>query len=268
MSTALPDHSGEEEKILRVQTLGGFRVWRNGEEIPSSAWTRDKAVQLFQFFITMRQQAARLHKEAIIEQLWPDYDPDKGDRDFKVALNAVHKALEPERAPRSEPHFVRRYDLAYGLHRESVQIDGDAFEAAIAQGNQLRQENEVEAAIERYKRALAYYRGDYLPERRYEDWSSVERERLQVLALNLMTTLGSLLVDRSPLETIRLTERVLAIDPIWEDAYRTQMRAYIATGNRPLALRTYQRCVTVLAEELGIDPLPQTTDLYQKILVR
>jgi DNA-binding SARP family transcriptional activator len=223
-------------------------------------------VQLFQFLITMRHQAARLHKEAIIDQLWPDFDPDKGDRDFKVALNAIHKALEPERKPRSEPTFVRRNELTYGLQLDEIWIDADAFETAIAAGNQARIAGESERAIAAYEVALAHYQGDYLPERRYEDWSSAERERLQVLVLNLMTTLGGLLIERSPLETIRLTERVLAMDPIWEDAYRIQMRAYAATGNRPMALRTYRRCVETLAQELAIEPLPQTSELYQEIL--
>ncbi|MBX3015581.1 MAG: hypothetical protein KF832_28930, partial [Caldilineaceae bacterium] len=97
---------------LHVQTLGGFRVWRNGEEVPTTAWGREKAIHLFQFFITMRRQY--VHKEQIMDRLWPDLDIDKGDRDFKVALNSINKALEPEREPRSEPLFVQRYSLAYG----------------------------------------------------------------------------------------------------------------------------------------------------------
>ena len=87
-----------------------------------------------------------------------------------------------------------------------------------------------------YQRALALYQGDYLPARRYEDWSSAERERLHLLALGLMTTLADLLVSRSPLESIRLAQRVLAIDPVWEDAYLVQMQAYLAQGNRKRAI--------------------------------
>src|SRR5690606_21859583 len=41
---------------LHVQTLGGFRVWRGGDEVPTTAWGREKAIHLFQFFITMRRQ--------------------------------------------------------------------------------------------------------------------------------------------------------------------------------------------------------------------
>lgn len=263
-SPGAPETESVAPRSLRVQTLGGFRIWRDGTEIPVSAWNREKALHLFQFLLTMRRQAARLHKEQIIDQLWPEFDADRGDRDFKVALNALHKALEPERKPRTDPHFVRRQELTYGLYLDDIWIDTDAFEDAIAAGNQLLPADRARA-IERFRQALVLYHGDYLPERRYEDWSSTERERLQILALNAMSTLAGLLVESTPTESIRLTERVLMIDPIWEDAYRIQMRAYLATGNRPMALRTYQRCVETLARELGISPLPQTTDLAATI---
>jgi len=251
---------------LHVQTLGGFRVWHQGMEVPTTAWGREKAIHLFQFFITMRRQY--VHKEQIMDRLWPDLDIEKGDRDFKVALNSINRALEPDREPRSEPLFVRRYGLAYGLDFENVWLDTEAMELLISAGNQatLGPTPNPAFAIACYEAAVQLYHGDYLPERRYEDWTSAERERLQLLALNTMTTLAELLLTKMPLESIRLTQRVLSIDPVWEDAYRIQMRAFASQRNRPMALRTYQRCQEVLAEEFGVDPLPETSELYDQIL--
>ena len=51
-----------------------------------------KAIHLFQFFITMRRQY--VHKEQIMDRLWPDLDIDKGDRDFNGRVNSINKALE------------------------------------------------------------------------------------------------------------------------------------------------------------------------------
>lgn len=251
---------------LRVQTLGGFRVWCNGEEIPVTAWGREKAIHLFQFFVTMRRQF--VHKEQIIDRLWPDMDIDRGDRDFKVALNALNKALEPHREPREEARFTRRYGLAYGLDFDHVWLDADVFEQLVAAGNQaiVRAPHHPDEAIDCYSLAVKLYNGDYLPERRYEDWTSAERERLQLLALNTMTALGQLLLDRAPLESLRLAQRVLAVDPVWEDAYRLQMRAFATQRNRPMALKSYENCVKVLDEEFGVEPLPETTKLYEQIL--
>jgi two-component SAPR family response regulator len=251
---------------LRVQTLGGFRIWCEGEEIPVTAWGREKAIHLFQFFVTMRRQF--VHKEQIIDRLWPDMDIERGDRDFKVALNAINKALEPERGAREEARFTRRYGLAYGLDFDHVWLDADAFEQLVAAGNQAvgTAVQDPTEAIDCYSLAVTLYNGDYLPERRYEDWTSAERERLQLLALNTMTTLGGLLLDRTPLESLRLAQRVLAVDPVWEDAYRLQMRAFAIQRNRPLALKSYESCVKVLDEEFGVEPLPETRELYEQIL--
>jgi DNA-binding SARP family transcriptional activator len=81
-----------------------------------------------------------------------------------------------------------------------------------------------------------------------------------------MTTLAGLVAESSPLESIRLAQRVLSVDPVWEDAYRVLMRAYQVQGNRPLALRTYRLCVEVLEREFGVGPLPETQELYAAIV--
>ncbi|MEX1018347.1 MAG: bacterial transcriptional activator domain-containing protein [Litorilinea sp.] len=296
-----PGYTGSEA-ALRIQTLGGFRVWRAADaEVEGADWGREKALQLVQFLITVGRQF--LHKEQIIDRLWPELDADKGDRDFKVALNSANKALDPDREPRSEPRFVRRHRLAYGLDMDQIWLDSEVFEQLIEAGNLAydksqhgaklaepapqesaskskdiekpaktgndatadKETEEYYRAIACYEEAVRLYHGDFLPERRYEDWTSAMRERVQVLALTTMTTLAELIFTTNLLEALRLTQRVLTIDPVWEDAYRVQMRAFAAQGNRPMALRTYARCVENLKKEFGVDPLPETQTLYEEI---
>ncbi|MDX1520713.1 MAG: bacterial transcriptional activator domain-containing protein [Anaerolineae bacterium] len=251
---------------LQIETLSRFRVWRDGIEIKSSAWTREKALHLFQFLITLRRQSPQLHKEQIIDGLWPEDDLEASERNFRVALHALNKVLEPERKSRSDPQFIQRQGLTYGLAQDSIRIDADVFEGLITLGTQALSATDTTAAITAFQQAVQAYRGDFLPESQYHDWCSIERERLQVLALNTMTTLATLQLSRNPLESIHLTQRVLAIDPIWEDAYRIQMQAYQTQGNRPLAVRTYQKCVETLARELELDPLPETQAMYESII--
>ena len=135
---------------LRIQTLGGFHLWRNGVLIEAAAWGREKAVHLFQFFVTTRRYMTALHKEQIIDRLWPELDPEERDRDFKVALNAIYKVLEPERPPRSESRFIQRQGLVYGLNPAEIWIDGDGFEKFVEMGNQ--------ALAERSNEAIAAYK--------------------------------------------------------------------------------------------------------------
>lgn len=258
----LPKSDTASRAPLKVQTLGGFRVWRDGREIDTAAWGREKAQHLFQFFLTMRRRP--MHKEEIVDRLWPHLNKDLGDRDFKVALNALNKALEPARASREPSRFVRRFELAYSLNLDEVSLDTVDFESLVEQGNRVLRPQPAKA-IEHYRAAVAIYHGDYLPERHYEDWSTVERERLLTLAHVTMTTLANLLCQQDPHESLRLTQTVLARDAAWEDAYRIQMRAYMALGNRAQALRTYQSCVQKLHDEFGVEPLPETQQLHAEI---
>ncbi len=251
-----------DDAVVQVQTLGSFQVWLNGEEIQAKDWTRDKAIQLFQFFVTARHRRG-LHKEQIIDRIWEE-DEKTGSQNFKVALHGLNKALEPEKKSRSEARFIIRQGVTYQLNLEELWIDVDALEQFIAIGNQALPD-QPELAREAYRAAIDLHHGVYLPNRLYEDWSSDERERIQVLALGGILSLAEILLSQNPAESIRLCQQALQIDHAWEDAYRLQMEAYFLKGNRPMAIKTYQKCLGVLDEEFGIEPLPETRALLRRI---
>ena len=249
----------QENAQIRIETLGNFSVWRNHQKIDSKEWGRDKTIQLLQYLISNRQRNA-LHKEKIIDGLWEDWN----DRDFKVALHGINKALEPARASRQEAIYIIRQGVSYQIDLDKVWIDIEALEKYIIIGNEALT---VDTTISKkaYKAALNLYKGSYLPNRIYEDWTSGEREKAQLLALSAYITLAELTLKENPLESIRLGQIALAIDATWEDAYRIQMRAYIAKGNRPQAIKTYMKCEVILEEEYGISPLPETKQLLKEI---
>ncbi len=248
---------------IQVQTLGNFQVWREGELVSPKEWGRDKTLQLFQFLVTSRHRRG-LHKEQIIDRLWGDVDGKAGDQQFKVALHGINKVLEPNRKSRTEARFIIRQGLTYQLDLAEMWIDVDAIEKYIAIGNQ-QLHSLPWLARQAYFEAISLQDGIYLPNRLYEDWSSEERERLQVLSLGAYITLGELLIKENPMESIRLAQQALLIDSTWEDAYRLEMQAYLQKGNRPMAIKSYQQCQKVLNEEFGIEPLPETKKLLQFI---
>lgn len=252
-----------DQASLRISTLGRWEVWREGEVISSKAWGRDKTIQLFQYLITARFRNG-LHKEQIIDRIWEDADQKGGDRDFKVAMHGINKVLEPNRQSRSEPKYIQRQGVSYQLDLKTLWIDAQAFESYIAIGNEFLHED-IGVAQLAYRHAISLHQGVYLPNRMFEDWSSEERERLQVLALGAYVTLAESLIEVNPMESVRLTQLALNIDPSWEDAYRIQMSAFAAKGNRPAAIKAYNQCERVLDEEYGIDPLPETKKLLAEI---
>jgi two-component SAPR family response regulator len=234
--------------------LGPFAAWRGDEAVTPRDWQREKARQIFQLMVTYRGQW--FYREQIMDHLWPHLPPDAAERDFKVALNALTKALEPDR-PRGAPSFfVLRRRNVYGLNPAGhVVVDADDFQ-------QLARSDEVAAL----RQALALYEEDYLPDSLYEDWSAAERQRLRHLYLTTAERLARhLLQNGSWQDTIEVCQDILARDNCWEAAYRLLMQVYAAQGNHTLLHSTYQHCVASLQEELGLEPSPSTQALFERL---
>jgi ATP/maltotriose-dependent transcriptional regulator MalT/DNA-binding SARP family transcriptional activator len=246
---------------LRIQMLGNFRVWRGIREVQGREWQREKARQLLQLLLTYRGQW--LQREQICSWLWPDSDLDAAERQFKVTLNALNAALEPLRPPRTMPFFVRRQGLAYSFAPSyGCWIDVDEFELRTTSMVQ----NDEDFLLRNSQIAVNLYKGDYLAESLYDSWTLEERERLMARYLATATTLAEKLLERGDVQQpVQLCERVLRRDRCYEEAYQVLMRVYAQSGSRSQALRTYSRCTQALQDELAIDPLPETTDLYERI---
>jgi LuxR family transcriptional regulator, maltose regulon positive regulatory protein len=247
---------------LRVQMLGSFRVWRGWSEIQAREWQREKARQLFQLLLTYRGQW--LQREQICAWLWPDNDLEAAERQFKVTLNALNTALEPGRPARTTPFFIRRQGLAYSFAPSyGVWIDVDEFELRVAGATAA---GEPDFARRNSEAAMQLYKGDYLAEALYDPWTTEERERVLARYLAMATTSAAQLVERRDYsDAIQLCERVLHRDRCYEEAYQVLMLAHARSGSRSQALRTYTRCVQALHDDLGIEPLPETTALYERI---
>ncbi len=262
---------------LRVQTLGAFRVRRGDEEIEARQWQRDKARHLFQLLLAERGAALGtpgrgrwLQRSQIVDRLWPQLAPDAAVRDFKVALNALVRALEPSPEPALGAagartfYFVEREGTAYRLRPDAdLWLDAAEFEAHCRRGLHGPLDDEALAAL---RAALALYAGDYLPDALYEEWAAEERERLRTLFLRAADRLATALIEQGQMEEgLDICQSILARDPCWEHAYQLMLTAYARQGNRALARRVYDRCVDVLRAELDVPPADETLALYRAL---
>lgn len=247
---------------LKIETLGGFRVWLGDREVLEKDWQRVNAKRLFQYLITKRKQ--EVPKEIIQTVLWPELDEDSLDRDFKVALNALTKALEPDRKARSSSFYVIRNGSTYRLNPDSgYYLDVDMFEKLYEEG--IR-EKDLEKAKSKLEMGFSLYSGDFLADNLYEDWAIEERERLQVLYLRGSERYAYLLLRFKDYEqSIKVAGTIIDKDPCWEEAYRIIMFAYAKLKNRTLALRWYEKCKQNLFDELGIEPMLITRKLKEQI---
>ena len=250
---------------LRINTLGAFQLWRGSEEVPSKAWRRKKARQLFQLLLTYRGNM--LHRDQITTMLWPDLDQEGALRDFKIAFSAMCSVLEPNRKRNAPSAFVSRDGSRYGLRMSAdMWVDVIAFETAVSVGDRLYQKS-PEAAVPHYQTAYDLYTGDFLQAYPYEEWCNDERDRLQSVFLQTSERLAEGLSLQNEWEAVvAICQSILVIDDCWEHAYQLLMTAYQTLGKRTLAIRTYQQCETALTNTLSVPPTVDTYQIYQSIL--
>ena len=100
----------------------------------------------------------------------------------------------------------------------------------------------------------------------YADWCIVERERLREQYLAALGALAGLYAEQGDLlRAVDLYQRLLSHDPYQEAVHRAVMGCYCRLGDRPAAIRQYHTCVRVLRAELGLNPAPETEQLYRQI---
>jgi DNA-binding SARP family transcriptional activator len=239
---------------LAVRTLGQFEVWRGSEQANPHEWQREKARQLFQFFIS--NQGKWFTREQLSDALWPNLDLDASSQNLKVALNALNRALEPARVPGQNPFFIIRQETLYGLNPAAqLQLDAEDFLALASS----KLDDDLETALQ-------IYRGDYLPDATGENWTIEKREHLREIYLHTAHQLADKrLQDGQCDEAMRICHEILAVDPCNEPAYRVLMRCHAARGNLAAVHAVYQRCITLLNDELEVPPSTETTLLYEQL---
>jgi DNA-binding SARP family transcriptional activator/predicted ATPase len=243
---------------VRLYLLGGFHAERDGQSLPENAWSRRSAKVLVKLLAAT--PAHRLHRDQIVDLLWPDLPPASAANAFRKALHLARRALDPVLPPRGESAHLRLHDDIVALVPELVWVDADCFqasaEAALSDGDL--------GAIER---ALALYEGDLLPEDRYEHWTEARRTALADLRYTLLLELATGEEGRSNFAAAtEHLRQALELDPSREEVHRQLMRLYALDGRRHHALRQYRMCCEALQRELDADPEPTTVALYQAVL--
>ncbi len=239
---------------LEVRTLGPFEVWRDGEQVSPHDWQREKARQLFQFLVTNRGKW--FTREQLSDRLWPHLDIDGSGQTLKVALSALNHALEPMRDPGRAPFFVARRENLYGLNPAAqICVDIDDF-------NELCTSPKEEDWAE----ALELYQADYLSENVAEPWADDMRSRLRdVYFVTAQRLLKAYLFREMFDSAIKVSHDILALDPCNEYAVQMLMQCHAARGNRATVNAVYQRCVSVLHDELDVEPSIETTRLWKQL---
>ncbi len=251
---SLPELDYHPGYAMAIRTLGRFEVWRGKSLTNPRDWQREKARQLFQFFIN--NKGKWFTREQLADRLWPDLDADAAAQNLKVALNALGRALEPQREPGRSSFFITRRENLYGVNPAAqITLDTDDFSALAAAENP-----------EDLREALAIYQGDYLCESCNESWADPVREQLRDTYLQCALKLARALLSADQCdEAMRICHEILEADACNEPAFQVLMQCHAARGNRAAVHSVYQRCVNVMREDLDVEPSAETIRLYKQL---
>src|SRR5437764_1677773 len=206
---------------LQVRLLGRFEVLVDSRPVPADAWAQRRATDLVKLLALA--PGHRMPRDGVLEMLWPNLGAG-------AAASNLHKAASYARDALGD--------------RNAVVLRGGVVALAPAA--------EVTVDVERFERGEdSAYRGELLPDQRYEQWTLGPRARLRERRLAVLRSAGR-------------WEEVLREDAADEEAHRALMRRRVASGDRPAAARQFR----LLREELwrlGAEPSGETLALQREL---
>lgn len=249
---------GVEAGILQLYLFGGFRARVGSQDIPPSAWKLRRARTLVKLLALAPRR--RMHRERLIDALWPDQELQHPDNSLHQILHAARRALAPEGAS-AAPFLQLRDDiLSLATDAIGVWVDVEAFEAMAVSARSRRHP-------EAYRAALDLYAGPLLPEDAYEDWVSGRAEMSRRLYVDLLVELAGVYEhDGLYREAIAALLRAVDADAVREDAHLGLMRLHALTGQRGDAVRRFETLRQVMRDTLDAEPQVASARLYEAIV--
>jgi len=198
---------------LSVNLLGGFTAAVDGVAVPDKAWRLKKARELVKLLALARGH--RLHREQAMDTLWRDLAPAAAANNLHQAVHVARRALGPD-----------AIDVRDEVLSLAADVDVDLFARLAADARRMR----TAAA---YGVALSLYRGELLPENRYDDWVEARRDELAALAADLAeeaAALGDSARFVLPAETSSFVGRGREIGELEALLRRTRLLTLAGTG--------------------------------------
>jgi DNA-binding SARP family transcriptional activator len=248
---------------LEVRLLGQFEVHSDRKTI--QWWQSAKAKAIFQYMITHPRLIPR---ETLMEKLWPGADPESAGNNLKTAIHNLRRSLCGLFRDDDNYQFIFFLQGNYLMNREiEIWIDTEEFEKHWASGRLLGKQGRVEEARREFENAELLYRGDYLEDEPYEDWTNQRRESLKDTYISILSRLADYSAAAADYEScIVYCQKILAKDACREDAYRNLICCHSRLGRRNRARDWYQICRRTIWSELEALPEKETTDLYWKLI--
>jgi DNA-binding SARP family transcriptional activator len=250
--------------LLAINLLGHFEVTLDGQPVPRFRTDKMRALLAY-----LAVEAERDHRRAMLAGLlWPEFSEADARHNLSQTLFRLRQLLG-----KSTPPFFLATRQTLRLNPASdITVDVAAFQARVAVCGCATPEQLSATDAQAVAQAVACYRGEFLStplhvnSQAFEEWLLLTRAQLHVQALDALDCLGQYHEQRGEYGlAVDYARRQIELDPLREAAHRRLMDALARDNRRAEALAHYTACQTLLAEELGIAPAPETTALYERI---
>lgn len=249
---------------LALFLLGPPRIERDGQ--PVRVGLR-KAVALAAYLAVTGRSHTR---DTLATLLWPESGQAQARAALRRVLSTLHTAIGAGWL------VTERGEVALPAHA-GFWLDVEQFHRRLAEcrthGHSAGET--CLACLPLLIEAVELYRDDFLvgftlrDSPLFDEWQFFQTEGLRDELTQALQSLVHGLSHQGELEqAIAYARRWVALDPLDETAHRRLMRLYAQAGQRTAALRQYEQCVQVLAEEVGMSPQARTVQLYQAIRKR
>lgn len=242
---------------LCVSLFGKFKVQRDEIDLPHL--DARKLQELFSYLLLYRQTSHP--RELLAALLWSEYPTPQSKKYLRQTLWQLQTALDAHTARILivEPDWIQ-INPAVEIHLDVALLENvyQSMQGIAGQNLSAEQANLLRIGV-------AAYSGNLL-EGWYHDWCLYERERLQNMFVAMLDKLMDYCEKQGDYESgLGYGMRILRYECARERTHKQMMRLYYLAGDRTAALRQYERCVTVLRDELGVQPSEKTQDLYRHI---
>ena len=234
---------------LHVTLLGRFSL-RSGDGREIRLVGRHAQALFTLLALTCRPRT----REAIATDLWPE--------SLVAATGPLRQALYQLRAALAgaglDIDAILESDAeTLGVRPEAIEtLDVAAFEACL---------DDIGCSAES---AVRLYGGD-LAEGLGHDCFAAERERLADHFEDALAVLAVQRLSAGDVDAARFAaERLVARDPLREEAHEVLIAVHGLIGSRSQVIRQYRRLCEVLARELEESPLPETDATYRVAIAR
>jgi ABC-type transport system substrate-binding protein/DNA-binding SARP family transcriptional activator/streptogramin lyase len=248
---------------LKVFLAGRVAVEADGVLIGEERFPARQGRILFAYLVA--EQGRPVPRDELADALWGETAPATWEKALTVIMSKLRGLLAE-----CGLDGATVLTSAFGCYRlnlpEGSWVDIIAAADALREAEAALAADDLEHAKAVASQAASLARPPFLPG---EEGAWVEGKRRELS--DILRRALSCLAEAShragdEVEAAKWAEETIALDPYRETGYRHLMAAHAAAGNRAEALRVYERCRQLLAEELGAYPSPETESIYRELL--